>query len=72
MKICDKEGVGVCVNCDRTPPRINGYSCGDICRKKVQNIIDCLADGDFYRFDGRNLYRVDFHYVRYDQEKCEI
>lgn len=45
MKICDANGCGVCVNCEGTPPIKNGYSCGDICGKVVQNIIDYLEDG---------------------------
>lgn len=28
MKLCEKHGNGVCINCDQTPP--SGY--GDICR----------------------------------------
>lgn len=33
--ICDVVGNGVCVHCPRVPPKINGYSCGDICRKDM-------------------------------------
>lgn len=51
MKICNASGNGVCVNCDGTPPKINGYSCGDVCRKTVQEIINRLSDGDIVHYD---------------------
>lgn len=44
MKICNATGNGVCVNCDGIPPKINGDSCGDICRYTAQNIIDEITE----------------------------
>ena len=75
MKICNKTGCGVCTNCDGTPPSTNGISHGDICRKKVQIIIDFLSDGGYYRFDGKNLYTLhtavlgDNGQIAYDVKK---
>lgn len=61
MKICNREGCGVCVNCNGIPPVLNGYSYGDICRKKVENIMNYLEDGDLYRFQYGKLYQVDVY-----------
>ena len=73
MKICNKTGCGVCVNCDGTPPFTNGVSHGDICRKKVEHIIEYLSDGGLYRFDGENLYEVTFvKYQSYQEAKRPI
>ena len=73
MKICDVSGCGVCVSCNGIPPKRNGYSCGDICRKTVQNIMNHIQDGDLYRFENGKLYRVE---IEYDgattEEECEI
>ena len=38
MKICNYQGNGVCINCNRVPP--DGY--GDICKKKAEVLLDCL------------------------------
>ena len=59
MKICNASGCGVCFHCDGTPPVINGYSCGDICRKTIEAIMNYLEDGDLYRFSKGKLYQVD-------------
>lgn len=72
MKICNRNGCGVCVNCDGTPPIINGYKYGDICRKTAQNIIDCLESGDLYRFCNGKLYRVEIDYDSTIEEELEI
>lgn len=36
MHMCDAHGSAICCNCNGTPPSINGYSHGNICRKTVQ------------------------------------
>lgn len=59
MKICNATGCGVCCHCDGTPPVINGYSHGDICKKTVENIMNCLEDGNLYRLNDGKLYQVD-------------
>ena len=59
MKICNAQGCGVCLRCNGEPPFINGYSCGDICRKTVENIMNYLEDGELYRFKDGKLYSVD-------------
>ena len=38
MKICNCQGNGVCVNCNRVPP--DGR--GDICKWKAEELLDCL------------------------------
>lgn len=38
MKICNYQGNGVCINCDRVPP--NGY--GDICKWEAEELLDCF------------------------------
>ena len=39
MKICTKQGSGVCWNCSHIPPE--GY--GDVCRKEAEELLDCLV-----------------------------
>lgn len=73
MKICNAEGNGRCVGCNGTPPKTNGISHGDICRKVVQNIIDCIADGEYYRYIDGKLYRVDIEMSYYEElYDCEV
>ena len=73
MKICSADGCGVCVNCDGTPPIENGNSCGDICRKVIQNIIDYLEDEDLYRYINGKLYRVVIDECQfYEEIECDI
>lgn len=72
MKICHASGCGVCVGCDGTPPTMHGYSCGDICRKTVQNIMDYLEDGNLYMFRNGKLYHVDIRYGSTTAEECDI
>ena len=72
MKICNRHGCGVCVNCDKTPPTHNGYSYGDICRETVQNIMDCLENGDLYRFQDGKLYHVEMDYDSTIEKECEV
>lgn len=74
MEICNASGVGICSNCNRVPPKINGYSTGDICRITAQNIINEIVDkcktviydkatGEFYSteifFDGNKFRMTD-------------
>lgn len=61
MKICNATGNGICVGCNRTPPKINGYSYGELCRYTVQNIIDALVRGDevFYSMATNKFYCAD-------------
>ena len=44
MKICNRTGCGVCVNCNGVPPIIDGYNYGDICRKTAQSIMDEIEE----------------------------
>ena len=59
MKICNATGCGICVNCNHTPPTINGYKRGDICRLDVEEILEALEDGDLvcYNPDNGKFYR---------------
>lgn len=59
MKICNRTGCGVCVNCNGVPPIIDGYNYGDICRKTAQSIMDEIEDGGLYRFKDGKLYGVE-------------
>ena len=73
MKICNKQGCGVCVNCDCNPPLTNGISHGDICRKTVENIMHHLEDGQAYRFVDGKLYLLNFYQNELiDEEECDI
>ena len=38
MKLCTKQGCGVCIGCSHIPP--NGY--GDVCRDEAEELLDCL------------------------------
>lgn len=70
MKICNAIGCGVCVGCNGTPPTKNGNSCGDICRKTVENIMGYLESGDIYRFQDGKLYELEADVI--DETECDI
>lgn len=73
MKICNAQGCGVCFSCNSEPPVINGYSCGDICRKTVENIMNYLEDGELYRLKDGKLYQVDVYQSDIQCEtECDI
>ena len=38
MKLCTKIGNGVCLTC----PKLPSSSCGDVCRKDAEVLLDCL------------------------------
>lgn len=38
MRLCTKQGCGVCRGCSRIPPE----GCGDICRYVAEDMLDCL------------------------------
>ena len=61
MKICNATGNGICVGCNRTPPKINGESRGELCRYTAQNIIDAIFRGDevFYSMVTNKFYCSD-------------
>lgn len=43
MKLCNEQGNGVCINCNRIPPK----GSGDICRYIAEEMLDllkCLLD----------------------------
>jgi hypothetical protein len=40
MKICQKQGNGVCINCPQIPPK--GY--GDICIYRAEVLLDCFVE----------------------------
>jgi hypothetical protein len=40
MKLCHKQGNGVCLGCSHTPPK----GCGDICRYKAEEMLDLLDE----------------------------
>lgn len=52
MKICNATGNGVCVNCNRTPPVVNGFKYGDICRQDVEEILAALEYGNIVCFNS--------------------
>ena len=56
MKICNATGNGICVNCHRIPPKINGYSFGDICRKDVEDVLAALESGNMVCYNSDNRY----------------
>ena len=73
MHICDAYGNAICCNCNGTPPSINGYSRGNICRKTVQNIMNYLEEGDLYRYKNGKLYLVKiYNPSSILEEECEI
>lgn len=73
MKICNKTGCAVCVDCDGVPPSTNGYSHGDICRKTVENIMNYLEDEGVYTFSRGKLYRLNVYGTTIlDEEECDI
>lgn len=40
MKICNKTGNGICLNC----PKLLPNSHGDVCRKDAEMLLDCLKE----------------------------
>lgn len=63
MKMCDAVGNGVCVNCNRTPPKVNGYSCGDVCRKDVEDVLLALEHFNMvcYNSDDGKFYQKEMY-----------
>ena len=39
MKLCTRQGCGVCIDCSRIP--LEGY--GDMCRYEAEWMLDCLV-----------------------------
>ena len=58
MKICNATGNGICVNCNHVPPKVNGYSYGNICRMDVEDILAALEYGNLvcYNTDNGKFY----------------
>lgn len=58
MKLCNAVGNGVCVNCPRIPPKINGYSHGDICRREAEKVLVALSNYSMvcYNSDDNKFY----------------
>lgn len=54
MKICNAASCGVCVNCNRVPPTVNGFKCGDICRQDVEEILTALEYGNIVCYNSDN------------------
>ena len=54
MKICNATGNGICVNCNHTPPTINGWSYGNICRIDVEGILAALEYGNIVCYNSDN------------------
>lgn len=54
MKICNATGNGICVNCNRIPPKVNGYSYGNICRIDVEDILAALEYGNIVCYNSDN------------------
>lgn len=52
MKICNATGNGICVNCNHVPPKINGYSYGDICRIDAEEVLSALERGCIVCYRG--------------------
>ena len=76
MKMCNATGNGICVNCPRIPPKINGYSFGDICRKDVEEILAALESGNMvcYNSDNGRFYEklMYTHPAVYMDEDWEV
>ena len=54
MKICNATGNGICVNCNRIPPTVNGFKYGDICRKDVEDVLSALEYGNIVCYNSDN------------------
>ena len=63
MKICNATGNGICINCNRIPPKVNGYSYGDICKIDVEDILAALKYGNIvcYNSDTGKFYEKIMH-----------
>lgn len=65
MKLCTKQGCGVCLNCSHTPPE--GY--GDICKYEAEYLLDCLVaiiDTE-WTYEQEQIF-ADFEIVKDDTE----
>lgn len=71
MKICDASGRNMCGCCGGTPPTINGYSRGDICRYTAEKIMDHLKDGGMYEYNNGKLYHVELYYDSTLVKECD-
>ena len=54
MKICNATGNGICINCNRRPPTVNGYSYGDICRIDAEDVLSALEYGNLVCYNDHN------------------
>ncbi len=65
MKLCTKQGCGVCIGCSRIPPE--GY--GDVCTKEAEELLDCLmAIIDTEWTQEQTEIFADFEIVKDDTE----
>lgn len=76
MKLCYASGCGVCVNCLGVPPKINGYSQGDICRKEVEKLLVALSNYSIvcYNSDDNKFYEkiMCTHPTNYMDDDWEV
>ena len=76
MKICNATGNGICINCNRVPPKVNGYSYGNICKIDVEDILAALECGNLvcYNSDNGRFYeKIIYEHPRdfiNDEWKC--
>ena len=70
MKICNATGNGICINCNHTPPTVNGFKYGDICRWDVEEILTALESGNIvcYNSDTGRFYEK----IMYTHPACWI
>lgn len=75
MKICTATGNGVCVNCNHIPPKINGFSYGDICRMDAEDVLSALEYGnlvcrnsDNWKFYEKMIHQTTAEYMNEDDD----
>ena len=54
MKICNATDNSICINCNRVPPKVNGFSYGNICRIDVEDILAALEYGNLVCYNSDN------------------
>lgn len=54
MKICNATGNGICINCNRIPPTVNGFKYGDICRIDAEDVLSAMEYGNLVCYNSDN------------------
>lgn len=74
MKICNASN-DICANCNLMPPKVNGWSYGDICRMDAEDVLSALEHGNLVCYNTDNekfyekiIYQTTANYMNEDSD----